>query len=144
MTDQKQPRRGEILDQVKKTICHDRQIQHGAPEDTFAEIADEWTAQLLRWGKMPEGLELSPSDVAKLMEIFKECRWRANPDNIDNLHDKIGYAAIYVELREREKAQEQPFGETVTLETLAPAILNVELPLEPDELPQPWTKSRFV
>lgn len=142
MTDQKQPRRGEILDQVKKTICHDRQTQHGAPEDTFAEIADEWTAQLLRWGKMPEGLELSPSDVAKLMEIFKECRWRANPDNIDNLHDKIGYAAIYVELRERERAMET--GETVTLETLSPATLDVELPVKPNEAPRPWSNLRFV
>lgn len=102
------PRRATLLDEVKKTICHDRQDQHGAPENTFAEIAKEWAAQLRRFGFV--GPDLKPSDVAKLMEIFKECRWRANPKNPDNIHDKIGYAALYVELKEAEERPAPPWS----------------------------------
>lgn len=96
--------RAEVLESVKKTICKDRNDQHGEPENSFPLIAAAWTAYLQDFGYMPTDKALKPSDVASLMAEFKECRYRINPANADNRHDQIGYLAIAVELMARERA----------------------------------------
>ena len=88
--------RAEILDAVKKTICHDRQDVHGNPEQTHAGIAEFWNAYLR--GRSIEFWELSSQDVAVMMCLFKIARHAMNPNHKDNLHDLIGYAAIAAEL----------------------------------------------
>lgn len=95
-------RRGVVLDEVKQIICVERNDQHGAPENTFPMIAAAWTAYLQHFKLMPNGVTLKPSDVAELMVLFKDCRFRANPKNLDSAKDRIGYAAIAIELREAE------------------------------------------
>lgn len=87
--------RGQILDEVKKTICQDRQDVHGNPEDTHRLIASFWWSYLNAIGPEPE---ISAQDVAVMMCLFKIARHAANPKHSDNLHDLIGYAAIAAEL----------------------------------------------
>lgn len=87
--------RAEILDAVKKTICHDRQDVHGNPEDTHDLIARFWRAYL---GGPDCDVDISRTDVAVMMCLFKIARHVSNPNHADNLHDLIGYAAIAAEL----------------------------------------------
>ena len=87
------PKRADILDAVKRTICNDRQDVHGNPEDTHALIARMWSAYL-----HVRAVEQTPQDVAVMMCLFKIARHAMNPKHADNLHDLIGYAAIAAEL----------------------------------------------
>lgn len=87
-----------ILEAAMQCVCHDRQDQHGAPENTFAVIADLWEMFLAHRC----GLEgnLTPADVAVMMTLFKAARYVSNPSNPDNYIDGAGYMALAGEMRE--------------------------------------------
>lgn len=93
----KQPIRGDILDAAKGLVCKARQDQHGNPENTFAEIAKLWSGYLDR--------EISPTEVAWMMVLFKAARSKCNPAHADNYIDAAGYAALAGELVEDLKGE---------------------------------------
>lgn len=87
--------REKVLDAAKKCVCGDRDIEYGAPEDTFICIADMWTAYLIKRGW--ENIAIMPADVAWMMVLFKAARAAASPAHLDNAIDCAGYAACAAE-----------------------------------------------
>lgn len=86
--------RSQALDAVKQIICNDRQDTHGNPEDTHQIIADMWNAYL--------GCKnLTAQDVAVMMVLFKCARHSINNKHTDNLLDAVGYAAIAIEIGDK-------------------------------------------
>lgn len=77
--------RANLLADATKVVTVDRNVQYGAPEDTFGVIADLWSTYL--------SLELLPQDVANLMMLLKIARLRGNPVHRDSWVDIAGYAA---------------------------------------------------
>lgn len=91
--------RKETLDAAIKCVCQDRQDQHGAPENTFALIADLWEMYLVhKYKLLDQALFIKPEDVAWMMVLFKTARAAANKKNADNAIDAAGYAALAEEL----------------------------------------------
>ena len=82
--------RADILDEAKRIVTEDRNIQHGEPEDTFGLIAAYWSAHLDH--------PVSAADVAVMMIQLKLARLKANPRNRDNWLDGIGYLACGAEI----------------------------------------------
>lgn len=82
--------REELLAQVEKCICHDRNDTYGPPENSFQLIADFWTTYL--------GHPVSPVQVADMMELLKIARRIGRKGHIDNYIDGAGYAIIGGEL----------------------------------------------
>lgn len=85
-------RRVYLCNAVKRTICVDRQNRHGSPEDSFRLIAKFWSAYL--------GKEISPEDVANMMELMKIARRKGQKFNPDNYIDGAGYAILGCALAE--------------------------------------------
>jgi hypothetical protein len=88
--------RQQYLQTAEKTICRDRQDVHGNPESTHDLIAEYWSTYLSEECKIH--LELSASDVAIMMTLFKIARMQVNPKHQDNIVDGIGYLAIAGEI----------------------------------------------
>ena len=82
--------RHEVLEGATACVMRDRNTQHGPPENTFALIAELWSAYL--------GTEVQPHDAAAMMALLKVARIRHNPANTDNWIDLAGYAACGGEL----------------------------------------------
>ena len=88
--------RRDVLDKAIQCVCHDRQDQHGAPENTFQTIADMWSVFMHRRYGMEDAL--TASDVAWMMVLFKVARSVASPMHEDNGIDAAGYSALAIEL----------------------------------------------
>jgi len=85
----------EILGQAKQAV-YDRADTHGEPEESFATIAEKWTAHiraLLRSdGIDPDGFALDPGAVANMMVDLKTSRNAEGNYTEDNWVDIAGYA----------------------------------------------------
>lgn len=84
--------RKEILAAAESCVCGDRDKQYGAPEDSFAAIADLWNAYILRKTK------LNPKDVANMLILMKVARNLCGREKDDNWIDIAGYAACGAEV----------------------------------------------
>jgi hypothetical protein len=82
--------RAEILDTAKSYVTKDRAATHGNAENSFALIAELWSAYL--------GAKVEAHDVAALLVLFKLARYRSNPGHADNSVDAAGYSALMGEL----------------------------------------------
>jgi hypothetical protein len=82
--------RSDVLKLANAYITQDRAATHGKAEDSFAQIAALWSADL--------GIPLTALDVARLMVLFKMARAKSNPVHADNWIDACGYAAIASEI----------------------------------------------
>lgn len=88
--------RVEFLEEAKKRICGDRNVQYGEPENNFQRVAKLWGMYLNK--------VLVAEDVAILMCLFKIARLRdSNYKSEDSWIDLIGYAACGGEISERRK-----------------------------------------
>lgn len=85
--------RKEILAAAESCVCGDRDKQYGAPEDSFAAIADLWNAYILRKTR------LSPKDVANMLILMKVARNLCGREKDDNWVDIAGYAACGAEVQ---------------------------------------------
>lgn len=83
-------KRSEILTEANDYITRDRAATHGKAEDSFAQIAALWSADL--------GVQLTAIDVARLMVLFKMARAKSNPAHQDNWIDAAGYSALAGEI----------------------------------------------
>lgn len=83
--------RDEILDKAKTIINGERQGTYGKAENSFAVIAQLWTAYL--------GRDLSSADVANMMILMKVARNSSGVYKDDNWIDICGYAALGGEIQ---------------------------------------------
>jgi hypothetical protein len=81
---------GTLCDEAKGIITGERQDSYGAPEFSFAIIADYWTTYLGLSGNDA----LKQLDVAHMMMLFKLARCQGQKPARDNYRDLIGYADI--------------------------------------------------
>ena len=86
-----------ILDEAKKCVCADRDIQYGTPENSFAEIAKLWSAYLDK--------EITAHDVGIMMCIFKIARIKTGHVKRDNYVDAAGYIACAGECQCEEREE---------------------------------------
>lgn len=77
--------RTDLCAEAARIISQDRNREHGEPEDTFGLIAAYWSAHLDQ--------PVTAADVAAMMTLLKLARLKANPANVDNWLDGIGYLA---------------------------------------------------
>jgi hypothetical protein len=78
--------RVEVLGKAAHIVSQDRNIQYGAPEDSFDRIAAMWCAYL--------GTDmLMAHDVAAMLALLKIARLATNPRHEDSWVDLAGYAA---------------------------------------------------
>jgi hypothetical protein len=109
--------RGQVLRDALNVINGERQDQYGAPEDSFALIAEYWEVYirnaLLRMSQ-ERGIELQDvlfeefirdDDVAFLMTLFKIARENFQHKK-DNLVDAAGYLGIAGDMYEDEDQDE--------------------------------------
>ena len=82
--------RAQILNTAREYVTKDRAETHGPPEDSFADIAQFWTA----WLDIP----ICSTDVAVMMALLKVARIKSKPSNPDHWIDGAGYFACGGEL----------------------------------------------
>jgi hypothetical protein len=93
--------RGTVLRDAMDTINGERQNTYGAPEDSFALIANFWNLYI--WSKREQGQDsLESEDVAMLMVLFKVAR-ELNQYKRDNVVDAAGYLGIYADMQEASR-----------------------------------------
>ena len=78
------PIRQQLLDEAKKIIGSDRNLDYGRPENNFAVIAALWTAY--------KDVEFDAHDVAVMMVLLKVARIKTSPGKTDHWVDIAGYA----------------------------------------------------
>lgn len=77
--------RAEILHEAEQSICGQRELDYGSPEDNFQIIADLWSAY--------SGINFSAQDVAMMMILLKIARIKNGGGTGDSFVDIAGYAA---------------------------------------------------
>lgn len=82
-------KRTEILEQAKSLINGDRQSDYGEPSDSFAAIAQMWSAYL--------GTPVTSRDTCNMMALLKIARLR-NGQHDDSSVDGCGYLALGAEM----------------------------------------------
>lgn len=86
--------RAETLDAAKACVCQNREQEYGAMENNFAMIADMWSVYL--------GVEITPVDVAMMMNLLKTARIKTGTFKEDSFVDACGYIACAAELASQE------------------------------------------
>jgi len=104
--------RSNLIEEVKKCVCRDRQNTYGDAEDNFADIAS--LANLMLEKKLKE--PLSPEDVAILSMCIKMARIKTSPDHLDNWVDAAGYAVCGGGLVVRDRLNSTASSEPCTQE----------------------------
>ncbi len=90
--------RAEILEQAKKCVCGQRELDYGSPENNFSTIGELWGVYLSAVN--PDAsfrLTISPKDVAMMMSLLKIARV-ATGSSMDSFVDLAGYAACAGEI----------------------------------------------
>ena len=82
--------RSEILDTAKEYVTKDRAATHGDAASNFGLISSYWSAHL--------DTNVTATDVAVMMTLFKLARMKSNPAHIDNAIDAAAYAALAGEI----------------------------------------------
>ncbi len=100
--------REEILERARVCVCGEREQDYGSPEDSFAAIANLWTAYL-RHGTGAQ-IAIDGVDVACMMALLKIARICTGRGTDDCFIDLAGYAACGGETFEAYHADERPIG----------------------------------
>ena len=91
-----QSTRRRILEEATNAVCTDRNHQYGGPEQSFAAIAEMWTAYLHCSGY---DITLDAHDAAMMLTLFKAARvTTSDTPKADTYADLAGYAACAGEL----------------------------------------------
>lgn len=77
--------RADVLDTAKDYVTKDRAAEHGDMENNFNTIARYWSVHL--------DAQITPTDVAVMMNLLKVARIKSNPKSKDNWVDGAGYMA---------------------------------------------------
>ena len=82
--------RAKCLDAARACVLGSRAEAYGEPEESFALIAEFWSAYL--------GQKIAKHDAAAMMILFKIARFHGSPALSDHMVDSAGYSAIAAEL----------------------------------------------
>ena len=85
--------RKEILEEVEKCVCRDRNASYGDAEDNFEHIRELWGWWLHRRGLLEIPEELTKLDVAQMSAMIKIARKGKDIKYLDNWVDDAGYSA---------------------------------------------------
>lgn len=85
--------REQVLDEAKRCVLHDRNLDYDSPENNFQRIADLWNVYL--GDKLTE--PILPHDTAMLCIMIKIARVMSSPKKFDHYCDIAGYAATAAE-----------------------------------------------
>lgn len=77
------------LDRVKNILV-EREHEHGSPDENFKAIAQMWGAYLNR--------NITETDVALMMTLFKIARMGTGNVKCDTLRDLVGYPVIAISM----------------------------------------------
>jgi hypothetical protein len=86
--------RDQILEHAAQLIGKDRAQTYGSAADSFERIARLWSVLL--------GIDISATDVARLMVAMKLSRLHLHDNHADSWVDIAGYAALGAEIAEAE------------------------------------------
>ena len=92
--------REEALKEVGKCVLTDRNLDYGAPEDNFSDIAARWNIYLKRRGLLVS--PLTAADVAVMSIDIKMSRLATSPNKLDHWVDVAGYAVCGAEIVTKE------------------------------------------
>lgn len=97
--------RREILQAAERCVCGDRDQDYGAPEDSFALIAELWEP-IIKARCVGPGVDvdLDAVTVALCMAELKIARAATNETHMDSWVDLAGYAACGGEIARHDKA----------------------------------------
>lgn len=85
----------QTLYEASRLILNDRNQQYGTPCHSFQLIADFWTVYLHGRGVLYAGCQITPLDVAMLMDLLKTSRAVTSDfKSADSFIDKAGYAGL--------------------------------------------------
>lgn len=90
------PPANEIVKSAAEIVNGDRARTHGDKRKNHQNIATLWNAYLKI--RRDPAAELSPLDVALMMDLLKTARTQLGEHNPDNYTDKVGYSSIAGEL----------------------------------------------
>ena len=85
--------REQVLDEAKRIVTSDRNVQYGPPEENFQTIAELWTTYLQRRGLLDPFQDIAPFDTAIMQVLVKVARVGVSPTKNDHYVDMAGYAA---------------------------------------------------
>jgi hypothetical protein len=83
--------REQVLEDAKKIVMQDRNVDYDSPENNFGRIAVMWGAYLNH--------DIRAHDVAVMQILLKAARIHTSPDKLDHWVDIAGYAACGGEVR---------------------------------------------
>lgn len=95
-----------IIEQAAKIVEGARQLNYGAPEDTFGRIAALWETYLLH-RKEKDLWVISVYDVTMMMILMKLARLMNTPDHWDSIKDIIGYATCMASFVDDNKVEKE-------------------------------------
>ena len=95
-----------IIEQASKIVEGARQLNYGAPEDTFSRIAVLWETYLLN-RKEKDLWVITPNDVCMMMILMKLARLMNMPNHWDSIKDVIGYATCMASFVDDNKVEKE-------------------------------------
>ncbi len=91
-------KREDCLNQAMTQVTGKRTQDYGTPENNFQTIADFWNVYLNARTYSTLSTEITPTDVALMMDLLKTARLINSPNHADSWIDKAGYAACGAEV----------------------------------------------
>lgn len=85
--------REQILDEAKRVVTSDRNLEYGPAEENFDTIARLWTTYFIRRGLIAPDVKVEPFDTAIAQILVKVARVGVSPTKDDHYVDIAGYAA---------------------------------------------------
>ena len=99
-------KRADVLDEVKRCVCGQREQDYGTPEDNFSAIGYFWAVYLRtahpELSKVLPLNGISAKDVSVMMSLLKVARI-ATGSSADSFVDLAGYAALAGEIITHKK-----------------------------------------
>ena len=84
----------EVLNTAGNVVNGDRQTDYGDALDSFKSIAAFWTNYLRARRILSSIIEITPADVAMMMDLLKTSRFATGGFKLDTFVDKGGYSAL--------------------------------------------------
>lgn len=95
-----------FIDDLQEAVLSNRLEEYAAPEDNFQRVRDGWVWYLGMKGIRAN--ELTASDVARMMILFKLARLHTTPGHHDSWVDIAGYAVCGEDIEAGKKEKTKP------------------------------------
>lgn len=99
-----------FIDDLQEAVLSNRLEEYAAPEDNFQRVRDGWVWYLGMKGIRAN--ELTASDVARMMILFKLARLHTTSGHHDSWVDIAGYAVCGEDIEAGKKEKKEPESPT--------------------------------